>query len=175
MTHNTILLGAVVILLLCIAVPEALQIKKYGLADKTISHYLRGPLGYVTDIGFLLFGLAMAYVGWTLGPTVTGWSAGVLGAAMIAVMLTARIGDLVFENFDQANRAHVAVTVVALIAAAALIVAASRDPAMWALGAAYPIAVALGFTFKLPIAVTEKLGVMMIALWLVAYALGVPV
>lgn len=168
--HRTILLASTAFFILCIAIPELLHLKTHGLGDKTISHYLRGKYGYITDLGFLIFSAAMLYVAWTLGPTVAAVAAALLGLGVFGAMLTARAAEWL-PSIAFARKAHVVAAIVALLASLVLIVVESRDPAMIILGAAYPVVTALGFAFKSRIAVIEKLAVAMIGLWLVAYAL----
>lgn len=172
MTAQTVLLAGVAIFALCVAVPELLHMQKYGvgLGDKTISHYLRGPLGYITDIGFLVCFASMQFVAWELGPTIAGIAASIFGLGILLAMLTARCAEWL-PSIDFARRAHVIVTVIALLAAVVLMVADSHDVAMIVLWIAAVAVTGLGFAMRAGIAVIEKIAVLMIALWLVAYAL----
>jgi hypothetical protein len=165
-----ILLISVAVFALCVAVPELARIKTYGLGDKTISHYLRGKLGYITDIGFLVCFGSMQFVAYELGLTVAGIAASVFGLGILLAMLTARCAEWL-PSSDFAKRAHVVVTIIALLAAVVLMVAESRDVSMVILWIAAVAVTGLGFAMRAPIAVIEKIAVLMIALWLVAYAL----
>lgn len=168
---HQILLGSVVVLFICIAVPEALRRSEGSYARLTISHYLTGKYGYITDIGFLLFSLSCAYVSYSLYDCTGEIAALTLSVGMLLSMLSARFGTLV-TTAARAERFHVVVSVSALVAAMVLMIAETHNSAMAVILAEYPIAIICSLVFKLPIATMEKLSVMVIALWLIAYSLA---
>lgn len=167
---HQILLGSVVILFICIAVPEALRRSDGSYGKLTISHYLTGKYGYITDIGFLIFALATAYVSYSLYDKTGMIAAFILSVGMLLSMLSARFGKLI-ASAAVAERFHIVVSVTALIAAFILMIAETHEAAMAVILAEYPLAIICSLVFKLPIATMEKLSVMVIALWLIAFSL----
>lgn len=157
-----ILLAGLAAFVILVTIPEVARAPK--LADRSISHYLRGRLSAFTGAGFVFFALSLLYVATTLGPTLAGVLAALVSAGVLGSLITARI-------WSDDHWTHYAASAVAFGGALILMLVESRaDTAMATLAWAYPVVTLASAVITQRIPVAEKLGTLMIGLWLVAYS-----
>lgn len=169
MTHIHILLALASIAL--VGVIAAQDYLYPPLRQESISAGLTGPYHGYLDASYVVLAAALVVAFWPLGPLVAAL-ASVAAAALLLTGATNTFGTWVdtFTN-GQHSKWHTIFTAVTFVSAFALECVVNHGAVFWTITAGNVAAPAIVYLLSRNSTYTEKVGVLGLCLWLVAWAL----
>lgn len=169
MTHIHILLALASIAL--VGVIAAQDYLYAPLRQESISAGLTGPYHGYLDASYVVLAAALVVAFWPLGPLVAAL-ASVAAAALLLTGATNTFGTWVdmFTN-GQHSKWHTIFTAVTFVSAFALECVVNHGAVFWTITAGNAAAPAIVYLLSRNSTYTEKVGVLGLCLWLVAWAL----
>lgn len=165
---NVVLLATSVAFVVSIVVPEAIRWRTDNFRRQTVSHYLTGTAGVVEDLGFVAMAAGLFELAASIGWRAASIAAVVSGCGILGAMVSDRFPGWFL---GQQQTVHVASAGIAFVAAGVMMFTMPDARALLALAVAYPVLGALMLLLAPHrVAVTEKLVIAIIAMWVIAYA-----
>lgn len=166
MTHHLLLaVGALSILVVVVA--QDILVRK--LQQESISSGLTGPYHWVLDGAFLLLAVAL-YLAFQHG---TDWQKWLSAGSAVSLVLTGISGTWTtwLNKYTNGEKVHVIFTALTFSLALALQVVSNHDVGMWGMTVWGVLAAGVTHYLVANASVTEKIGVLGLCGWLVAWAL----